>query len=132
MVRGRFGRGRRFATATGASTIVLSQAFHLEIFSDCEERVKLFLGDIHFAVIHEVEHADQVCILDTLEEEQGMLVAIPSQDSPEEGGTGTQDHLVGLKLLVLTGQGDVKEVAFVLELRERLLYIFVKFVPFQK
>ena len=119
MVRGRFGRGRRVATATGAAAIVLSQTFHLEIFSDGEERVKLFLGDIHFAVIHEVEHADQVCILDTLEEEQGMLVAIPPQDGPEEGRAGTQDHLVGLKLLILTGQGDVEEVFVFAQFPER-------------
>ena len=116
---GRFcGRNRVFA-ATRTSTIVLGQAFHLQLLSDGKKRVKLFLGDIHFAVIHEVEHADQVCILDTLEEEQGMLVAIPSQDSPEEGGTGTQDHLVGLKLLILTGQGDVKEVFVFAQLPER-------------
>ena len=119
MVRGRFRRGRRrFVTATGAAAIVLSQTFHLEIFSDGEERVKLFLGDIHFAVIHEVEHADQVCILDTLEEEQGVLVAIPPQDGAEEGRAGTQDYLVGLKLLILTGQGDVEEVFVFAQLSE--------------
>ena len=69
-------------------------------------------------MVHEVQHTDQVCIFHTLEIEQRMLVPVSPKDSAEEGGAGTEDHLVGLQLLVLTGQGDIKEVFVFTQLTE--------------
>ena len=60
-------------------TLTLSQALHLEIFGDCQERIEVFLSNVDLAMVHEVEHAQQVAVLHPLEVEQGVVVGVPPQ-----------------------------------------------------
>ena len=81
------------------------------------------------------QHSVQLVRLHSSQVDHGVDITgdvLLKQQPLEERAAGGMDQLVSLHLLIFTGQGDVKEVAFVLELRERLLYILVKFVPFQK
>ena len=65
--------------------IILSEAFHLQVFCYGEERVEFFLGNIDLAVVHEVEYRLQVSELHALEVEEWVLVRVLPEDGPEEG-----------------------------------------------
>ena len=47
-----------------------------------------------------------------------MLMGILSQDISEEGGASRKDHFVGLHLVVVTRQSDIKEVLLFTQLAE--------------
>ena len=66
---------------SGSSVLpVLSEALDLEILRDSEEGIELLLGNVNLALVHELEHGDQVVIEDALEIKQRMLVRVPPQD----------------------------------------------------
>ena len=67
-------------------TLVLSQAFHTQLFCNCQERVEFFLGNIYLSMVHEVKDSLHVSELHPLEVEQRVLVWVLLQDSPEEWG----------------------------------------------
>ena len=56
-------------------------------------------------------------------------MGVPSQHRAEEGGAGGQDHLVRLDLLILTGQGHVKEVFVLPQLTEGCGNVRLKIIP---
>ena len=58
-----------------------------------------------------------------------MGMGIPAKDGSEEGGTGGEDHFVGLDLLVLASKGDVKEVFVLPQLTKSQTDIVLKVVP---
>ena len=81
-------------------------------------------------MIHKVQHGLEVRVLDPLEVEEGVLVGGAPQDVPEEGRAGGQDDLVGLQLLlVITGQGHVKEVLVLAQLAEGHADVALEVVP---
>jgi hypothetical protein len=68
-------------------------------------------------MIHKIEDGLQVCILDPLEVEEGVLVGVAAQNVAEEGGAGGQDHLVGLQLLlIITAQSYVEKILILAQL----------------
>ena len=86
----RFGRvggagGGGVAALFRLGVVAQGEALHLEVLRHGEEGVELLLCHVHLAVVHEVEDGDQVGVLDALEVEQRVLVAVPPQDRPEEG-----------------------------------------------
>ena len=54
---------------------------------------------------------------------------VTSQSSPEEGGAGGEDELVGLDLLLLTRDRHIKEVLLIPQLLERLANVPLEVVP---
>ena len=85
------------------SSIVLGQAFHTKVLGDGQERVELVLSDVNFSMIHEVEHSQQVGVLNAFQVQKRVLMWILPQHAPEEGAAGGQNHLVGLDLVIVTG-----------------------------
>merc|ERR1712183_936699 len=71
---------------------------------------KCLLRHIYLPVIHEVEHRHQVDILDTFEVEEGVGVWVLFQDTAKEGAAGREYNFVSLHLLVVAGEGHIKEV----------------------
>ena len=67
-------------------------------------------GNVDLALVHEMEYGDQVVIEDALEVQKRMLVRVPPEDCAEEGGAGSDDHFVGLYLVVVTHESHVEEV----------------------
>ena len=76
---------------------------HTKVLSDGEERVELVLSDVNFSMIHEVEHSQQVGVLNAFQVQKRVLMWIILQHAPEEGAAGGQYHLVGLDLVIVTG-----------------------------
>jgi hypothetical protein len=83
-------------------------------------------------MIHKVQDGLQVCILDPLEVEEGVLVGVAAQNVAEEGGAGGQNDLVGLQLLlIITAQSYVEKIFVIPELAECHTNITFKVVPSQ-
>ena len=60
-----------------------------------------------------------------------MAVRILSQDVPKERGAGCQYHLVSLHLIVLTGDGHVKEILIITKLSEGHTDVRLEVVPLE-
>ena len=58
-----------------------------------------------------------------------MLVWILSQHIPKEWGAGGEDHFVGLYLVVVTRQRNIKEVLFFTKLTECNADVGFKVIP---
>ena len=80
-------------------------------------------------MVHEVEDCQDTLILDSLEVEQRVLVGVSLEDTPEEGTAGTQDHFVGLQLVVFTGKSHIKEVFILPQLTEGTADVAFKVIP---
>ena len=91
--------GGLLVVGTPRLTVVLGEPLHPELLGHGEEGVELLLRHVHLAVVHEVEHGHEVRVLDALEVEQRVLVAVPPQDRPEERRAGREDHLGGVYIL---------------------------------
>ena len=80
-------------------------------------------------MVHEVEDGEQLLVLDALEVEQGVLVGVPSQDVPEEGGTSREDDFVCLNLGIITGESDIEEVFLLAEFSEGDADVGLEVIP---
>ena len=58
-----------------------------------------------------------------------MLMGVLSQHISEEGGTSRENHFVGLHLVVVTRQSDIKEVLFFSQLPECNANVGFEIVP---
>ena len=56
-------------------------------------------------------------------------MGILSQDISEPGRAGGEDHFVGLHLVVVTRQSDIKEILFFAQFSECNAYVGFKVVP---
>ena len=117
------------AGTPAAAGVVLGETFHFEVFRHGEEGVEVFLSHIHLAVVHEIEDAHQVAVLDALHVEQRMFVPVPPENGPEEGGAGREDHFMRLDLVVVTGEGDVEKVFILAEFAEGAGDVRLEVVP---
>ena len=73
--------GIRGCLRPGSSVLaVLSETLDLEVLRDGEEGIELLLGNVNLALVHELEHGDQVVIEDALEVQKRRLVRVPPQD----------------------------------------------------
>ena len=68
-----------------------------------QERVELVLSDVNFSMMHEVEHSQQVGVLNAFQVQKRVLMWILPQHAPEEGAAGGQNHLEGLDLVIVKG-----------------------------
>jgi len=124
---GDFGRLTfRFGVTGG---IVLGESFHAEIFSNGQEAVELLLGDVDLSHVHEVEHTEQLLVLDPLQVEEGVLVGVAPEHVPEEWGACGQDDLVSLDLGIITGESHIKEVFFLPQFTEGNTDISLEIIP---
>ena len=96
----------------------MSQAFNFQLISHGKEGVKIILSNTDLTMVHEVQHGDQVCVLYSFEVEERVRVRITLEDYTKERGASSEDHFVGLHLIVITGQGDIKEVVVIPEFAE--------------
>ena len=117
------------AAALWARRAILCQPFHLQLLGDGKKRVKLFLGDVDFAMVHEIQHGHQLLVLDAFQVEQRMLVPVPPKNCLEEGGAGGEDDLVRLQLVVLAGEGHVEEILVLSKLLESWTYVRLEVIP---
>ena len=58
-----------------------------------------------------------------------MGVGVPAEDRPKEGTAGGEDHFVGLYLVVITRQRNIKEVLFFTKLTECNADVGFKVIP---
>ena len=56
-------------------------------------------------------------------------MGVPPEHAAEEGGAGGEDHLVGLDLFIITGQGHIEEVFVVPQFTERCGDVRLEIVP---
>ena len=80
-------------------------------------------------MVHEVEHRQQLLVLDALEVEEGVLVGIPAEDVPEEGTASRENDFVSLHLRIIAGEGDVEEVLLLAEFAESDADVGLEVVP---
>jgi len=80
-------------------------------------------------MVHEIQYRHQVYVLHSFELQQGVLVLVPLQHGAEEWGAGREDDLVGLQLVIITGESDIKKVFVLSKLSECCAYICLKVVP---
>jgi hypothetical protein len=107
----------------------LCQTLHPEVLGHREEGVELLLGHVDLAHVHEVQHGEELLVLDTLQVQERVLVGITPEDIPEEWGACTEDNFVRLNLTVVTSKGHVKEVFFFSELSKSQADICLKVIP---
>jgi len=126
----RFG-GRRVAGGLGltAGRIVLCESFDSEVLCDREEGIEFLLSHVNLSVVHEVEHSQKVGVFHAFQVQKWMLMGILPQHAPEEGAARGQDHLVGLDLIIITGQSHVEEVFVFTEFAERDTNVRLEVVP---
>ena len=111
--------------------VPLSEALYLQLLCHWEKVVEIFLRDICFSVVHEVQHRLNVPEADALQVEQRMLVGVLPQHASEEGAAGGEDDLVGLDLVILACQGHVKEVSVVSQFTKSNAHVTFKIIPLQ-
>jgi hypothetical protein len=89
------------------------------------------LCNVHFSVVHEVEHGREVFVVDALEINERILMGIASENLPEEWAAGGQDDLVRLDLLVavVATEGDVKKLLLGAEVDKGRADVRLKVVP---
>ena len=109
----------------------MSETLNFEFFSHSQKGVEFLLCHVHLPMIHEVEHCHQVDILDTFEVEEGVGVRVLFQDTPKERGASREYNFVCLHLLVITGQGHIKEVFVLSQLPKGNADVCFKVVPSQ-
>ena len=88
-----------------------------------------YLSHIHLPLVHEVQHREQLLVLDTLEVKEGMLVGVPAKDVPEERTASRQYDFVSLHLGIITGKSDIKEVLLLTELSESDTDVGLEVIP---
>ena len=80
-------------------------------------------------MVHEVEHRQQITVLDPLQIEERVAVWVFPEHSAEEGRAGGEDHLVRLQLLLVAGQRDIEEVLVLPQFTECTADVALKVVP---
>ncbi len=83
-------------TTAAAAVAALRESLHLKLLRHQQKTVQLILRHIHLTVIHETQHGFQILVADVLQIEQGVLVGVLLEHTPEEGGAGGQYDLVRL------------------------------------
>ena len=76
------------------------------------------LSNIDFSSIHELQNGCQMLEWNIFEDDDWMFGRILFQQVLEVGTAGTEDHLVGLGVLSLGGDGDVTEGLLVSQMLE--------------
>jgi hypothetical protein len=107
----------------------LCQAFHLQPLSSLEELGELVLGNVHLPGVHELEDGREVVEGDIFQDDDRVLGWVLLQQVLEVGAASTEDHLVGLGVLPLRGDGDVTEGLVGAEILERRDHVGLEVVP---
>lgn len=124
--------------SAGPTLIILGETFDFEVFGYGEEGVELLLGDVDFAVVHEVQDVAEIFVADPSEVDEGVGVGegrahrLAQECVSEEGRAGRKDDLVGLEGVVgiiVDGEADVEEVLLVAELLEGARNVGLEVVP---
>ena len=67
--------------------------------------------DLCFSIVDELKDGVNICNPNSVQKDQRVLVAVLFQDLLEKIARSRENQLVCWYLTVLTGQGDIKEVA---------------------
>jgi hypothetical protein len=123
--------GRFCSCSNGSCSLIvdLGQAFDLETFGNFEEGGKVLLIDGHFTPVHELEERLHFVIANVTQEDDWVSVGSVVEHRLEIGGASGQDHLVGLELKTVTGEGDVDKGFMVQEVFEDTQEVVLVVVP---
>jgi len=114
-----------------ATLWALCQSFHLQLLSGLEEGGQLVLGYVHLPSIHELQDSREMHEGDVLQDYYWVLGRVLFQQILEVGTAGAEDHLVGLGVLSLGGDGDVTEGLLVSQMLEGSHHVGLEVVPSQ-
>ena len=87
----------------------VGKTLDLQAFRHLEQGGKVLLVDGHFSSVHELQQGLHLVVPDVLEEDNWMLVRCVVEHALEVGGAGREDHLVGLQVEPIAGDGDIDE-----------------------
>ena len=87
----------------------VGKTLDLQPFCHFEQGGKVFLVHRHFSSVHKLQQGLHLVIPDVLEEDNWMLVWCVVEHALEVGGAGGEDHLVGLQVEPVAGDGDINE-----------------------
>ena len=107
----------------------LGQAFYFKPLCSLEELWQLVLGHVYLPGIHELQDGSQVVEGDILQDDDGVLGWVLLQQVPKVGAAGAQDHLVGLGVLPLSGDGDITKGLIGAEVLEGVYHVGLEIVP---
>ena len=109
-----------------------SEPFQFQLFCKKQKPLQIFLMNVHLPIIYEVNHGGELAGLQAPHVEERVLVLLGSLQQPlEEWAARGKDHLVALKLTILTCQGHISKVFVPSQLPEWSPDILLKIVPFQ-
>jgi len=87
------------------------------------------LSDVHLPGVHELKDGCEVGEWHVLQNNDRMFGRILFQQVFEVRGAGAQNHLVGLGVLALGGNGDVAEALLISQVLERGDHVGLEVVP---
>ena len=102
---------------------------NLEPLCSLEELGELVLGNVHLPSVHELENSREVVEWDIFQDDDWVFGWVLLQQVLEVGAAGAEDHLVGLGVLPLRGDGDVTEGLVSAEILERGHHVSLEVVP---
>jgi len=104
-------RGRDFLQSRPRCQLMLAvnvrETANLETFRDLEQRPDLLLGDVDFALVHELDRGLELRPFDVLHDDYRMLAGVIEEERLKIRAAGRQDHLVGLDAMSVAGQSHV-------------------------
>ena len=118
-----WGRGRR------RRVIDLGQAFDLETLGHLEEGAEVLLVDRDLPAVHELKKGLHLVVSNIPQEDDRVSVRGVVQERLKVGRAGGQNHLVGLQLKAVAGQGHVHEGLRVQEVLEHGQEVVLVVVP---
>ena len=108
------------------------QTFELQLFSNGEERVKVFLINIGFSEIEEVNNCKKILRLNPSQVYQWMRMLVNFQKILEERASYCQDQFVSLNLFsILTSKGHIKKVFVIFETSKWSNGVLFEVIPLQ-
>ena len=87
----------------------VGETLDLQAFCHLEQGGKVLLVHGHFSSVHELQQGFHLVVPDVLEEDNWMLVRCVVEHALEVGRAGREDHLVGLQVEPVAGDGDIDE-----------------------
>ena len=93
------------------------------------EHHHVYLGHVHLSSVHELQDGGEVLEGDVLEDDDGVLGGVLLQQVLEVGAAGAEDHLVGLGVLALGGDGHVAEGLLIPQVLEAGDHVGLEIIP---
>ena len=109
----------------------VGETLDLQAFRHFEQGGEVFLVHRHFSAVHKLQQGLHLVVSDILQEDNWMLVWSVVEHALEVGGACREDHLVGLQVEPVAGDGDIDEGLMVEEIFKDGEKIVLVVVPAQ-